>query len=228
MMRRFGTMICILCLATAVIYAVTPEAPRLILTVGQVTISPNDTIAVVPVYLTNPLDSLAGVEFALAMPQNNRLHFATDEPRRDSLPVALDTAGTLLSGWEWVGMMSPSKTLYDVRVVGLADMPDNKRTLPAAPHKDGLLAKIVLRVDKAGRMASDTLIQIRIIPERCTFSDPRGTALGVKTTMTQKCEQYQGDSCLSWKTVRVGTMDTTVVKFKPGGVRISEAAKGKP
>lgn len=229
MMSRFGYLILVFVLAAAFVSAVTPENPRVILAVGQVTIKPTDTLAVVPVYLTMPLDSLAGVDVTVTMPKNDRMHFPVDEGRPDNLPFALDTSGTMISGWELVAASSPSKDLYSVRVMGLADMPEAPRTLPAPPQQKGLLAKLILRVDKVERLAAgDTLIPLGIVGERCTFSDPKGTALGIKTTVTQKCEQYQGDSCLSWKTVRVGAMDTTVVKFRSGGVQIKEATPKKP
>ncbi|NMC43407.1 MAG: hypothetical protein GYA46_05760 [candidate division Zixibacteria bacterium] len=229
MMRRFEYLTIVLLLAAAAVYAVTPAGPRVILAVGQVTIKPTDSVAIVPVYLTMPLDSLAGMDVTVTMPKNDRLHFPVDEGRPDNLPFALDTSGTMISGWEMVAASSPSKDLYSIRVMGLADMPDAPRTLPARPQEKGLLAKLILRVDKVERLAAgDTLIPLGIIGERCTFADPKGQAVGIKTTVTQKCEQYQGDSCLTWKTVRVGTMDTTVVKFRSGGVQIKETASTKP
>lgn len=227
-MRHIVCAIIIVGLATAAVLAATPAGPRVTLTVGQVTITPDDSFAVVPVYLSCPLDSMAGVEFTLAIPENQRIHFPNDEGRPNGLPLTLDTSGTLMSGWEWIAATSPSKNLFDIRVMGLADYPDSKVTPPPPPQNKALLAKIVLRMDKADRLAVDSLIPIRVVAERCSFSDPRGTSLGIKTTETQKCEQYVGDSCLSWKTVRVGTRDTTEVKLKGGAVHISEAVKGKP
>jgi len=54
--------------------AVPPAGPRAELTVAKVTIGPKDSLAVVPVYLSNPVDSLAGIEFVLSIPENKRIH----------------------------------------------------------------------------------------------------------------------------------------------------------
>ncbi len=225
---RFTTsaIFAVMVFAAVAILAAPPAGPRAAITVGQVTIGPKDSLAVVPVYLSNPVDSIAGVEFVLSIPENKRIHFAADEGNPGQLPLAVDTAGTLVSGWEWIAVGSPSKNVYDIKVAALADWPDNKRTPPLAPQKNGVLVKMVLRVDTSVPLMADTLFPITIVANKSGFSDPRGSSIGVVTKSTQKCDQYVGDSCVSWRTVRTASIDTTVAKFKGGSVRIATVAAG--
>jgi len=47
---------------------------------------------------------------------------------------------------EWIAVGSPSKTVYDIKVRRWPTA-NNKRTPPLPPQKEGVLVKIVLRVD---------------------------------------------------------------------------------
>ncbi len=199
---------------------------RVSVSVENVTAARGDTLVTVPVRLSSPSDSIAGVELYFKIKSNRRIHFASDESRPDGLSMAVDTAGTLMSGWEWIGISTLENTLYDLKVAGLADWPNQKRTPPLPPQQNGVLVKLVFRVEPEELLTLDSLFAVTLVKAKCGFADPMGNSIGVVTRAEQICEEYQGDSCLSWKTVRKGVMDSTVVRLSGGSVLISGESKG--
>jgi hypothetical protein len=197
---------------------------RLIVEVEDITAAPDDTLIAVPVYITHPIDTLAGAEIYLVIDDNKHISFASDDTRADGMLVAADTAGTILSGWEYLGAQSMENTIFDLKVAGLADWPDQVVTQPAMPTTDGLLVMLYFRQSKEMPVEGSVKYDIRIDPEKTSFATPLGTTIGIMTMIEKVCSQYVGDSCVAWKNVKVGKMDTSVVHFKDGSITI----KGEP
>ena len=219
------TLYKIIYLAIALLLASTliTAEPRIVLNVGEAEISPKDTLVTVPVYLDNPLDSLAGVEAYFKVDINGPIYFASDDAGSDGLLTAADTSGTLMSGWEWVGVSTLDNNFYDLKVSGMADWPDQKRQPPILPQTGGVWVNLVLRIDDSYHLVDGNSFAIDIIPEKTGFSDPAGNSIGIITTMQRVCKQFLGDSCLVWHNARVGILDTTIVKFKPGLIRVVDS-----
>lgn len=194
---------------------------RVTLTVGSVTASTRDDLVTIPVMLSNPVDSIAGVEFQLKMEPNYYAVFPWDEVQGEK-NLAGDTAGTLMSGWEWFNVSSLDKTEFDLKVAGMADWPNEKRHRPLGPQGGGVAAFIRVRLNRSTSIPDGTVIPIRLVPEKTGFSDPTGNSIGITTEIVRKCREFRGDSCLAWKAVRVARLDTVAVRLIDGGITLSD------
>ncbi len=200
------------------------EGPRLTLQVADVTAVPGDTLIAVPVYILHPADTVAGIEVHFTIPNNPYLYFASDDIRADGILVAADTAGSMLSKWEWIGVSSLNDDVYDLKVAALADWPDQKVTGPALPAEKELLVTLYFRPDKVHKIEETFHLPIDIDPEKTGFSDPAGNSIGILTSYEKVCTQFVGDSCVSWKQMRVGTLDTIVVSYENGSITVADTA----
>lgn len=191
------------------------------MTVGNVTIPAQDTNLVVPVYFTNAVDRIAGVEFQVKLDPSHYVEFITNS----GTDLAVDTAETLVSGWEWVGISSIEKTPFDIKFAGLADWPGGNINPPLAPQADGILVKLRIRVKSPTLIPAGEKIGIHIVPDKTGFSDPIGNSIGVKTEMVRKCQEFRGDSCVSWRMVKIATLDTVAVRLIDGSITFSDSLK---
>jgi hypothetical protein len=196
---------------------------RIVLTVDNVIALRDDTLVTVPVYISHPGDSIAGMELYFKIDPNRNFTFAMDDIRLDGLWMAADTSGTIMSGWEWMGITSLEDGLFDLKVSGMADWPNKKVTPPAPPGEGDLLVKLLFRFDGYFPIADDSVFTIKVIPEKSGFSDPKGYSIGVVTKIERVCREYQGDSCLSWKRIRTGYLDTAIVKFNDGSITVVDS-----
>lgn len=201
---------------------------RIIVTVGEITVAAEDTLVVLPVFIDNPLDSLAGVEVYFKIEKNDFIYFASDDMGDDGLMVAADTSGTILSGWEWIGVSTPDNTFYDLKISAMADWPGKKRQPPFPPQKGGKLVDLLFRVDWKNSPVGDSVWVVKIVPEKSGFSDPLGNTIGILTTMERVCSEFVGDSCLVWKIRRVGVLDTAAVRFNDGSIKLADSLQLKP
>ncbi|MFH1700004.1 MAG: hypothetical protein ABIE07_05390 [Candidatus Zixiibacteriota bacterium] len=200
-----------------------PKNRRVTINLGSVEVSREDSVIVVPVYFSNPYDTVSGIELHVRIEENRHVVFAIDDIGEDGLVKAIDTTGTLISGWEWVGVNSGEENHYDFMLAALADWPDGTVTPPLYPQEGGVLVKLVFRQDDLFPFTMDTHIKTTIETERTGVSDYLGNTIGIVTTIERQCEQFVGDSCLSWKQVRVGKLDSTVVKFNHGGISVVDS-----
>jgi len=109
------------------------DTPRITVRIAGVKLTAADTLVDVPVYISHPKDTLAGVEIHFKIAENPMLSFASTTTGKDGFWGAVDTAGGMLSGWEWVGVNSLDTSIYDLKVAGMADWPDQKIAPPAMP-----------------------------------------------------------------------------------------------
>ncbi len=157
---------------------------------------------------------------------------------------SFDTENTLISNWEYV-TAQPLGTKYDLNIVALADQPGGAITPGFGPQTGGLLIKLLADVYDFPDSVLDTLsinpVAITVeyhSPSYFGFARPNGTSIGIAynqilDTNMWVCEQWLGDSCLSW--VRTSTppydsieivpdsvayIDTTVVIIEPGSLTI--------
>ncbi|MCP4567046.1 MAG: hypothetical protein GY841_05645 [FCB group bacterium] len=215
-------------IALAIISVAVAGDKRIILTVGEIIVAAEDTLAVLPVFIDSPLDSLAGVEVYFKIEKNDFLYFASDDMRDDGLLIAADTTGTILSGWEWIGVSTLDNTLYDLKISAMADWPDKKRQPPFPPQRGGKLVDLLFRVDWKNSPVGDSVWVVKIVPEKSGFSDPLGNTIGIVTSVKRVCTEYAGDSCLVWKNRRVGVLDTAAVRFKDGSIKLADSLRIKP
>ena len=108
----------------------------------------------------------------------------------------------------------------------MADWPDKIETPPAQPAENDLLVNLKLRQDVEVPLGNDTVFSLVFDAKGSGFSDPKGNSIGVITTIEKECQEYAGDSCLVWKRVRRGYLDTAIVSFKPGSVTIIDTLGG--
>lgn len=203
----------------ALIFA-SDNGKQLSVRVADVTASPDDTLVAVPVYISFPQDSLAGVAMHFQIDRNHNLTFASDDVRPDGLLMSVDTAGSIMSGWEMVQAGTPDNTMYSVKLLGQAFWINKGTTKSAPPRDSALLTTLYFRLESPRLLLPGQRIEIKIDPDQSSFSDPIGNSIGVITTHEKRCVQYAGDSCISWKIARVGKLDTTAVGFQNGSITI--------
>jgi hypothetical protein len=152
----------------------------------------------IPVYLKNYSDTVAG--FAL--------WFQLNRPDLISLHSEIVTSGTLVENWEYLDSRHLSGQPYELKVVGIANMPPAPLT-PGIPPQLGTLPllKIIADVGNIPDTLQDRTVVIQINHDQLfhfNFSDPSGNSIGtivdsVLDTAYYHCLSWQGDSCLDWE-----------------------------
>lgn len=199
------------------------ENPRIELRVGQVRLRAGDSLAIVPVFLSNPYDAVAGMELYFSIKENDRAYFAVDDFWPDGTMMAADTAGTLLSGWEWVGLNNPGGSWHELKIAAMADWPGEKVSPAIQPQPGDTLVKLLIRIDQDDRLSADTTIDIRVMGATSSFADAVGNTIGITPALDSICEKYVADSCYAWKVRRVASRDTNVVKYFDGSISIIDS-----
>ncbi len=181
--------------------------PTLILNLPEVSADAGQQDIVIPVYLTNVDDTIAG--FTIWM-QLNR-------PDICEIEASIDTTGTLISGWEFTDSRSLSGQPFDLKVSGLANLPAPPST-PYLTPQDGSIPLFRIKLDAYD--ISDTVTDrtaIIMIQDQnvshFSFSDPAGNSLGIihdtiPDTNLFRCVSWQGDICLSWIQVYTPPFDS--------------------
>jgi len=194
--------------------------PRITMKVADVEATAGDSLIAVPVTISFPKDTLAGVEVHFRIEHNNNIFFASDDIRPDGMLIAADTSGALISGWEWVGINSLENDVYDLKVAALADWPDQKQTPPSLPTDDTTLVTLYFRLDTKYPIADSLKIPVRINDDSTGFSTPGGASIGITTRHERVCREFVGDSCAAWSIRRVAVRDTSVVKLEDGSIKV--------
>ncbi|MCK5127712.1 MAG: hypothetical protein KAR42_15750 [candidate division Zixibacteria bacterium] len=225
MRRFFSIVVLVMCLGLGTVLFSQPDSENLRVRVwlGEVSVGPHDSVAVIPVYMSNPYDTIAGIELNVIIDDNRNLFFALDDIKEDGLEHSVDTAGTMISGWEWIGVNSLKGEYHQMKVAGMADWPGGKSTLPLMPQDSGLLLKLVLRVESILAFDPTQTITVKLGGENTGLSDYKGNTIGVVTTMEKVCVKTVGDSCVSWKDKRIGRLDENIVRFESGFITINDS-----
>ena len=121
----------------------------------------------------------------------------------------VDTAGTLMSGWEVLRVESTSGDGQSMTIYGAADFYGGPVTPGISPQTGGLLFKLQADVFDIADSVSERMVNIEILHEfydQLSFSDENGDVVGlhyndVVDTNYYRCLQWAGDSCTSWERV---------------------------
>jgi len=233
--RTILVCVSVMLLLAAVVTAADSTGVLVELKVGDVVSMVDDTLIEVPVFISNPVDSIGGIEMYFVLEENPYFRFASDDKTSDGLSMAVDSTATLLAGWGYLGANSMQNTPYDLKVVSIADWVGNETGRQIKPQTGGKLVKLRLRqkLDYLPSLAPQP-VKLAIVSDLTSFSDPFGHTIGVITKVGKECAEYDGDSCISWKPVLMGTLDTNLVKFVDGsvtlklpGITIDSMKKGK-
>lgn len=146
---------------------------------------------------------------------------------------SLDTAGTLISGWQLVTTRSVSGTPYDIKIIGLADdnsVPGTKMGI--RPQQGGVLFRLRGDILNVPPEQQDRTAIIKpnadVIQGLFNFSRPNGTAIGIKTIIGPDTNYYRcnawvpphppNNQCLQWVKVPGAPYDSMIVTIDTTGV----------
>lgn len=208
MNRSLGIRVCatwalVLCLGGS-LQAREPVAsalvPEIILQVNDTTVSPHDTLYYLSVFLTNVLQSVAGVEMTISAGQSG-LFRLPDSLKIDTTILCIDPsdcipadtivdtahvtpvalAGSPLSAWDFVQARALSP--YSFRLAAVADFPGGISPQPIPPGGPRLLCRMLLEREVALPVL-DTLTERSVAWNVAlgvtSFSDPTGKSIGLQ------------------------------------------------
>lgn len=207
-------------------------------TIDSTTAFPGESPVYIDVYMDNPFDTVVGFTLLINLDRTDLIEFLpfTGDTIIDTTvwhycgewsgdtclywvdttiietwvsSGAVDTTGTLISGWNLVTSRSPSGTNHDLKVTGIANTFGG--TLPGiAPQEGGLLLRLMARAyhevpDSTAGLTARLLIIDN--PSETSFSDQLGYIIGLQS------EPYP-----HYDTATVSFIDGTVqvVSIRPG------------
>ena len=179
------------------------DVPEIILQVNDTTVSPNDTLYYLSVFLTNVLQNVAGVEVTISAGQSG-LFRLPDSLRIDTTIICIDPSdcipadtlvdsahvtpvvltGSPLAGWDFVQARALSP--YTFRLAGVADFPGGTTPPPISPGGPRLLCRMLL-VREVPLQVLDTLgdrtVAWNVAAGATSFSDPTGKSIGLQDSL---------------------------------------------
>ncbi|UCD95414.1 MAG: dockerin type I repeat-containing protein [Candidatus Zixiibacteriota bacterium] len=280
------------CLITLLILGVTLPAgtvaaqdPELVVTVDSVVADPGEQGVIIPIYLENYADSIAGFELWLILDRPDIFEFETyaevgadttfwtsaGQNQSEAVEVSrltakmgsqeydrvtvktgeitkvrIDTAGTLVSGWQIIQARSLGGAGYDALIVCIAnDIPEPFNPGFGYPnYGDVPLIKIYADVYDILYAQEPRTARIMVNDdsfEHFGFSDPQGQLIGLKydtlvdTIACYNCVLWDGDICVFWEpapgttgdscvydSTVMAVLDTTIVEVNDGALTIAE------
>jgi hypothetical protein len=156
----------------------------------------------------------------------------------------IDTAHTLISGWQMVTTRSISGTKYDIKVTGLADEPVIPGTkMGIRPQQGGVLFRLRGDILNVPQDQLDRTVKIdpdaHVVQGFFSFSRPNGSAIGIVSVVAPDTNYYRCSTwvpptyttCLQWVKVSTppydsisilldttGYLDTNKVKLYAGSL----------
>lgn len=140
----------------------------------------------------------------------------------DIVGSAIDTVGTLINGWEFIAVRSPSGIGTDLLITALAEALGGPITPGIAPQQGGTLVRLILEL-QGGLLgpAADNVTRLMIntsMIDHFGFSDPYGNVIGlnarcdtvIDSTMFL-CAQWVEDVCIQWTVVDQPPFDSVWV-----------------
>lgn len=214
------------------------QTPRLVVSAADTSANPGSLVWL-PVYLQNFEDEVAGVQIRLRSQNPDVAWFDLSGPDFDS-------AGTLLSGWEYVAVLALDGDSTGVRLAALANtLPDNHFFTPSIPPYGGgaLIPLIRLPVRTAALVTSGSETSSMNFVGLTEFATPLAELIGVVTdtiidTLYVACTVRESDTCAEWTEVDPhvepfdsswidtslsGYIDSTVVYAVSGAVTVISA-----
>jgi hypothetical protein len=210
----------------------TALSPEIIFTVPDTALLAAQSQPYLSIYLDNFQDTVAGFQFVLVSERPDLVRF-------DLSNGGFDTAGTLLSGFEWVSAQDPSGngSRYWLRCIANANPFDGHNYWGFPPQQGGVALRVPLILTAPG--AGDPYGAISVTTP-FDFSTPEGISIGVVTdtlydTTFYHCTEWFGSVCLSYEQIGSGIngydsifldpylygyLDTTRVIRIPGSVTV--------
>ena len=142
---------------------------------------------------------------------------------------SFDTAGTLLSGFQYLDARSLGGNGLDLKITGIADA----QGVPGAPvgilpQSGGLLFRLLADINYVPDTLSDRVVTIYpdVFLDHLNFSRPNGTSIGVNSVVTPDSNFYRctawlppGNTvCLNWQQVPGPPYDSLFVGVDTGAV----------
>jgi hypothetical protein len=200
--------------------ATAPNSPRLICQVGNVTSSLSNSDIVLPIYLTNVLDSVAGFQLWISIADPYFYRFKVDSTIAGIHYAKFDSSGTRVAGWEFLAARTLSDDGGVIKVVGMAYSVGFPYKKPMAPGS-GTLIKLFLQTNGilGDSVCGYPPFRLFVNKFETEFDDPKADIIGcnyrlMDDTIFSNCVHYVGDVCDSWadttiRQMRVCDMDTT-------------------
>jgi len=140
--------------------------------VEDVTTFPGEQNVVIPIYMKNYHDSVAGFNMWLIL----------DRPDIMEFQIVLDTAGTLISGWEGMSANSLGGLGHDLTFFAISNnMPPYTNSIDYPQYGEIPLVKLVADVYDIPDTMTDRTANIHVVTEplyNFCFSDPYGFCIG--------------------------------------------------
>lgn len=206
---------------------VSAQSPEIYLALNDTSVTAGDTTGWLTVSFANYQDTLAAFTMRIVLDNPDLIDFRTDAMDTtydtiwqycggwdnfgtctlwvDTMFVdsvvrsgAIDTVGTLLSGWEFVTAQSFSENRTDVKVTALADAFGGSYTPGLPPRTNpGVLFRLRFRATEETLDSTDNTVGLDIIDNltETGFSDPHGDLFGVLTGFNI-CDTIETDPVL--------------------------------
>ena len=170
------------------------QVPELVFSVPDTSVASGEVETLLNIYITNYFDTIAGFQFVLVSERPDLVSFNFDNG-------GFDTAGTLVSGFEYVQSIDRAGDQSEIWFRCIANLPFdtiNYRGFP--PQQGGVAVKIPY---DTAPLPDSVLTSIISVTTPVDFSDPWGYSLGVVTetiydTTFYLCNLWQNDTCLEW------------------------------
>jgi hypothetical protein len=201
----------LVCLFVIAIIGPAQATERIHLTLDSVDVYQGQT-GYLSVWLTNPSDSIAGFQIWVRLNRPDLVTFAN----------TVDTAGTILSGWEYIDVRSLVGDGYDLQVTAFANTLAPPLTPAYPPYLyPHLLARLPINVvgnpDTLFDKFADVYIETSLL-DKFSFSNPSGDDIVVQQTIVEdtecyRCLQMVGEICLEWQRVAGPPCESTFVSI---------------
>jgi hypothetical protein len=183
---------------------------ELVCQLGSVTTPTQNNHIVLPVYMTNVHDSVAGFELWISSTYPEFVRFGVASVQGTVINAKFDTVGTRSKGFKYFEARIQDALHGQVKVVGLCD-PDSPRVVKPIPPGSGVLLNLIMETNGTlGDSLCDSItVNVQLNRFQTSFSNSASQTIGcvyywkVDTTY-HNCAHYIGDSCTSW-------YDTTIV-----------------
>ena len=218
-LSKAAALVAVALLLTTVSFNNSTATPILTIRISDTLMTTDSGAVWMSVFMTNTQDTVAGFMMQIMLDRPDLAEFMTD-----GQAAVIDTAGSLMSGWEMVEPRLLGGNPYILRVTGLADLFNPPIRKPGIPPRaeEGLLFRMKLKIlpDVPGVLTECTArLFINDGLSWTNFSDPFGTLIGAVTnysicdTLYLKClaRDPVADTCINWTEVYPGSEDTVVI-----------------
>lgn len=195
-----------------------PNSLEIICQIESVTSTLSNNNLMIPVNVTNFVDSIAGFQLwvnisepSLIRFKKDSIHIVPGSPPDTQYFAKFDTSGTRISGWEYLQARILDDTVGALlNIIGTADNGSNPIRPPLNPGGGRFIKLFCETKGTLGDSLGDSAVIKLIINQSTTrFSDQHGDLIAYSCsswvdTVYSNCAQWVGPNCVSW-------FDTTIV-----------------